>query len=94
MFWHCRESSAVSRLDAFVDPFDKSRGAREPKANAEYWRRKIAANRQRDERNREALASAGWVVLTVWECALGDRTAMETRLKDFLSDAPSVAARE
>ncbi len=73
---------------------DCRRGAREPKANAAYWRRKIAANRERDQRNCDALGAAGWAVLTVWECALGDRAAMEIRLKDFLSDAASVAGRE
>ena len=46
------------------------RGARAPKNNAEYWRSKIERNRARDERNREALNSAGWKVGTVWECEL------------------------
>jgi DNA mismatch endonuclease (patch repair protein) len=70
---------------------DCRRGAREPKANAAYWRRKIAANHMRDERHREALAAAGWAVLTIWECTLGDRAATAARLKDFLSDAPARA---
>lgn len=63
---------------------DCARGARAPKANADYWRGKIARNIARDARNREALATLGWRVLTVWECALKDGVALETTLRDFL----------
>ncbi|SFF91126.1 T/G mismatch-specific endonuclease [Curtobacterium sp. YR515] len=38
-----------------------------PKANAELWRRKLLANRQRDARNGAILMSEGWKVLRFWE---------------------------
>ncbi|MBT1677020.1 DNA mismatch endonuclease Vsr [Curtobacterium flaccumfaciens pv. flaccumfaciens] len=38
-----------------------------PKANAELWRRKLLANRQRDARNQAILVSEGWRVLRFWE---------------------------
>lgn len=38
-----------------------------PKANAEWWHEKIAANRARDGRNDRALEAAGWTVVRVWE---------------------------
>ncbi|MCS6582086.1 DNA mismatch endonuclease Vsr [Curtobacterium citreum] len=38
-----------------------------PKANAELWRRKLLANRQRDAQNRAILVSEGWRVLRFWE---------------------------
>ncbi|PZE76585.1 DNA mismatch endonuclease Vsr [Curtobacterium sp. MCBD17_019] len=38
-----------------------------PKANAELWRRKLLANRQRDAAHDAALRSEGWKVLRVWE---------------------------
>ena len=63
---------------------DCARGARAPRANADYWRGKIVRNIARDARNREALATLGWRVLTVWECALKDCVALETTLRDFL----------
>jgi len=44
------------------------RGARQPKANAEYWRAKVQKNRVRDQKNEKALREAGWDVLTIWEC--------------------------
>lgn len=38
-----------------------------PKANAQWWRTKIEANRARDRSTNELLAAAGWVVIRVWE---------------------------
>ncbi len=59
---------------------DCARGARSPKTNAAYWREKIARNRARDAAHREALASLGWRVLTVYECELKDADALRRRL--------------
>jgi DNA mismatch endonuclease (patch repair protein) len=64
---------------------DCKRGARMPKANAAYWRAKIAANRSRDARARAELAAAGWESLTVWECETRDEEALRARLVAFLS---------
>jgi DNA mismatch endonuclease (patch repair protein) len=38
-----------------------------PKANAAWWREKIAANRRRDQETNVALAHLGWTVIRVWE---------------------------
>ena len=46
------------------------RGRRQPKQNADYWREKIARNKQRDKANAAALKKLGWRVVTVWECEL------------------------
>ena len=59
---------------------DCARGARAPKANAEYWRGKIDRNRARDERNVEALKALGWRTLVVYECALKDPAALRATL--------------
>jgi DNA mismatch endonuclease, patch repair protein len=67
---------------------DCKRGAREPKANAAYWRAKIARNRARDARSVATIEAMGWRSLTVWECELRDRAALALRLGSFLeSDA-------
>jgi DNA mismatch endonuclease, patch repair protein len=63
---------------------DCPRGARMPKANADYWRRKIERNRARDKANSEKLAERGWRALTVWECELKDLAALEAKLREFL----------
>ena len=38
-----------------------------PKANANLWRRKLLANRQRDASNEAILVSESWRVLRIWE---------------------------
>ena len=38
-----------------------------PRANAEWWRRKLEANRARDVDTDEMLRDRGWTVLRVWE---------------------------
>ena len=44
-----------------------------PKSRAEFWRRKINGNRERDSSNMTRLRAAGWRVLVIWECALRGR---------------------
>ena len=41
-----------------------------PKNNAEFWRKKIEGNTERESRNYEKLAEMGWNVQVVWECQL------------------------
>ena len=59
---------------------DCPRGARMPKANADYWRAKIARNRARDEKTLAAYAAIGWRVLVVHECELKAPVALQARL--------------
>ncbi|SRR5258708_9991453 len=39
-----------------------------PAKNWRFWRDKREKNRERDKRNRRALKTEGWEVLTIWEC--------------------------
>ncbi len=41
-----------------------------PKSNTAFWLEKIGNNKERDVRDGAALASAGWKVITIWECEL------------------------
>lgn len=43
---------------------------RMPSTNADYWKRKVARNVERDAMNRRSLLDEGWRVLTIWECSL------------------------
>jgi DNA mismatch endonuclease (patch repair protein) len=61
---------------------DCPRGARAPKANADYWRAKIARNRARDERTLAALSAMGWRALVVYECELKATAALAARLEE------------
>jgi DNA mismatch endonuclease (patch repair protein) len=60
------------------------RGARMPKTNADYWRHKIAGNRERDEKTEAQYAAMQWRVLTIWECETRDRRALAERLVNFV----------
>lgn len=60
-------------------------GRRQVKSNLPYWSDKVAGNRARDERHRAALESAGWQVLTIWECEIekpGRLTALVQDIRD------------
>lgn len=41
-----------------------------PKSNVDFWTVKINGNIERDKRTESALKSAGYNVITVWECQL------------------------
>lgn len=58
--------------------------ARLPKSKREFWKPKLASNAARDVRNRDALLSAGWRVLELWECQLSDSDQVERSVTEFL----------
>lgn len=66
---------------------DCPRSARQPKANGDYWRSKIARNMTRDAANLARLHEAGWRPLVVWECELR-APGFEQRLVDLVRLRP------
>ena len=52
---------------------------RQPRANSEWWRQKLARNASRDRRNNALLTAAGWTVIRVWEHE--DATAAADRVE-------------
>ncbi len=77
-----RRKLAIFVHGCFWHGHDCPRGARAPKANADYWRAKIARNRARDETTLAAYPAMGWRALVVYECELKDRPALEARLAE------------
>jgi DNA mismatch endonuclease (patch repair protein) len=63
---------------------DCARGARMPKANADYWRAKIARNRARDVKTLAAYSAMGWRALVIYECELKDISQLSARLAGAL----------
>ena len=51
-----------------------------PKSRVEFWKKKFAGNVKRDAMNLEALKTAGWRVITVWECELKDLNSLKASL--------------
>ena len=68
-FWHRHDGCAGSRI---------------PKTRVDFWSSKLNGNKQRDNRNHEALVATGWQVLVIWECELGDLAMLADRLQFFL----------
>jgi DNA mismatch endonuclease, patch repair protein len=58
------------------------------KSNVHYWGPKVATNRARDERHREALQAAGWTVLTIWECQSRDLAALDDLIANVRAAVP------
>lgn len=61
----------------------------QPKSRTDYWRDKIARNRDRDAKNEKALRTLGWDVFSVWECSTKPAAiaALAEALIEFLDPA-------
>ena len=70
-FWHLHD-----------DPNCPDR--REPQSNQDYWKPKLARNRQRDAAHITALTAAGWSVLVIWECETRNQTKLTESVRAFL----------
>ena len=46
---------------------------RKPKSRLEFWNEKFRRNRERDARDIEAVRSANWTPIVIWECELRNR---------------------
>lgn len=58
--------------------------AKTPQTRSEFWAHKIDANRTRDKRKEQELLSAGWKVITVWQCQLSNPDILLAELELFL----------
>lgn len=58
-----------------------------PQNNADFWRQKITATAERDQRQKEDLKQLGWNVIVIWECDLKDRRidTLNDLVRDFHS---------
>ncbi len=63
------------------------RFATRPATRSEFWAEKLDGNRERDIRTERELREAGWDVLVIWECEVGDLLGLEHRIHSFLSPA-------
>ena len=77
---YARRKLVIFVHGCFWHGHDCPRGARMPKANAAYWRAKIARNRARDARTLAAYSAMGWRALVVYECELKGKAALSARL--------------
>jgi DNA mismatch endonuclease (patch repair protein) len=69
-----------------------------PATRTAWWAEKVDGNRLRDRRVEAALINAGWLVVTVWQCALKgkhklDVTALQELLVRQFTPQPHRSAR-
>lgn len=69
----------------FWHQHDCPRGSRTPKANRDYWSRKLERNKNRDRANLARLRDDGWDALVVWECEAKDPDLVAAKIRTFLS---------
>lgn len=60
-----------------------------PLSRLEYWQPKLARNITRDIASLEALSTAGWDVLVLWECEIKQGGDIQERLVLFLGPPAS-----
>lgn len=68
-FWHRHEGCKLARL---------------PKSRMNFWETKLEGNRKRDLRDQVTLFKAGWDILVIWECELGDHGKLSALIVEFL----------
>jgi DNA mismatch endonuclease (patch repair protein) len=82
-----KHATVVLVHGCFWHRHDCPRGASQPKTRPEYWSAKLAANVERDIKNKRALQRLGWRTLVVWECELRDPDRVRRRLlRHFRTD--------
>lgn len=63
---------------------DCKKGNSMPSKNSEFWRKKLADNASRDNRNISELKKLGWEVLVIWECQIKDLHSLAIKLHSYL----------
>ncbi|MFO0806460.1 MAG: very short patch repair endonuclease [Gemmataceae bacterium] len=60
-----------------------------PSTNRPFWKKKLAANAERDRRSVRKLRRAGWKVLVIWECQTAPRKRvwLTARIAKFFLDS-------
>lgn len=48
-----------------------------PATNMDFWEKKLAGNKLRDEKVTQALVAMGWRTATIWECTTRGPSALE-----------------
>lgn len=64
-----------------------------PKSKLEYWKPKIARNRERDAEHIRALRRLEWRCLVVWECELKSPQRLAEKLNRFLATESAASKR-
>ena len=78
-FWHRHQGCVLAAV---------------PSTRPAFWTAKFAATVARDACNLDALELAGWNVLVLWQCEIGNHERLRERLVDFLADPGNAHRRD
>ena len=68
-FWHQHEDCKYACL---------------PKTKADFWKKKLEGNKQRDKLKQSQLNKLGWKIINIWECEIKDKKDhLCSKLKDI-----------
>ncbi|AJD43576.1 DNA mismatch endonuclease Vsr [Rhizobium sp. SEMIA 4085] len=70
------------------------RRASTPSTNVEFWNAKFQRNVARDRQKEVLLKSAGWGVLTIWECEAHDTVRIAQVISEFLQSAKTAGIKQ
>lgn len=56
-----------------------------PKSKVEFWQKKFAGNKIRDQFIENKLSELGWNQIVIWECETKDKNHIQKILKGFLN---------
>jgi DNA mismatch endonuclease (patch repair protein) len=56
-----------------------------PESNADFWRKKLSQNSERDQRDYQTLHDMGWRTIVIWECEL-KKSCRDKTLEHLLNE--------
>lgn len=56
-----------------------------PKSNIDFWKKKLTANVERDQKNKSLLNDAGWKTLYIWNCEIKNSNDLFLNLENTIS---------
>lgn len=80
------QRKAIFINGCFWHGHDCSRG-KLPTSNTEFWKNKIAKNKERDEKNYLEISVKGWTYLVIWQCEIKKKNIpeLERQIKEFMN---------
>ncbi len=75
-FWHAHEGCKYFKI---------------PKTRTQWWKEKLLANRERDQKHIQQLKEMDWTVIVIWECELKPDIFQET-FEQLIEDLKGINA--
>lgn len=62
-----------------------------PATRNEFWKKKITANKERDNRNIESLRNKGWKAIVIWQCEVKRKELLIKKMREVIEELSYVA---